>query len=92
MEEAIVPEIYNPSLIDVQEMIESEEAIEMARQIIAKEGIFVKNTEGKGNTGWILMDFGDVIVNVFTEEKRAHYNIERLWGDCPRVEFETIEE
>ena len=40
MEEAIVPEIYNPSLIDVQEMIESEEAIEMARQIIAREGIF----------------------------------------------------
>ena len=40
MDEAIVPEIYNPSLIDVQEMIESEEAIEMARQIIAKEGIF----------------------------------------------------
>ena len=59
---------------------------------LAKEGVFVKNTEGKGNTGWILMDFGDVIVNVFTEEKRAHYNIERLWGDCPRVEFETTEE
>ena len=40
MEEAIVPQIYNPDLIDIQEMIESEEAINMARQIIAKEGIF----------------------------------------------------
>lgn len=46
MEEAIVPEIYNPSLIDAQEMIESEEAIEMARQIIAKEGIFVGMSSG----------------------------------------------
>lgn len=46
MEEAIVPEIYNPSLIDTQEMIESEEAIEMARQIIAKEGIFVGMSSG----------------------------------------------
>jgi len=46
MEEAIVPEIYNPSLIDVQEMIESEEAIEMARQIIAKEGIFAGMSSG----------------------------------------------
>ena len=46
MEEAIVPEIYNPSLIDVQEMIESEEAIEMARQIIAREGIFAGMSSG----------------------------------------------
>lgn len=46
MEEAIVPQIYNPSLIDTQEMIESEEAIEMARQIIAQEGIFVGMSSG----------------------------------------------
>ena len=46
MEEAIVPEIYNPSLIDYQEMVESEEAIEMARQVILKEGIFAGMSSG----------------------------------------------
>ena len=46
MEEAIVPAIYDPSKIDVQEMIESEEAIEMARQIIAQEGIFAGMSSG----------------------------------------------
>lgn len=46
MEEAIVPEIYDESLIDVQEMIESEEAIEMAREIIAREGIFAGMSSG----------------------------------------------
>ncbi len=46
MEEAIVPEIYNPDIIDSQEMIESEEAIETARQIIAKEGIFAGMSSG----------------------------------------------
>lgn len=46
MEEAIVPQIYNPDLIDIQEMIESEEAINMARQIIAKEGIFAGMSSG----------------------------------------------
>lgn len=40
MEEAIVPAIYNPDLIDIQQMIESEEAIAMARRLIAEEGIF----------------------------------------------------
>ena len=46
MDEAIVPEIYDPSQIDVQEMIESEEAIAMAREIIAKEGIFAGMSSG----------------------------------------------
>ena len=46
MEEAIVPQIYNPALIDTQEMIESEEAIAMAREIIAKEGIFAGMSSG----------------------------------------------
>lgn len=46
LEEAIVPSIYNPDLIDVQEMIESEEAFEMARRIIRQEGIFVGMSSG----------------------------------------------
>ena len=46
MEEAIVPEIYNPSIIDYTEMIESEEAIGMARRIIREEGIFAGMSSG----------------------------------------------
>lgn len=46
MEEAIVPDIYDPSQIDIQELIESEDAIEMARQIIRKEGIFAGMSSG----------------------------------------------
>ncbi len=46
MEEAIVPAIYNPAMIDRQEMIESEEAIETARQIISCEGIFAGMSSG----------------------------------------------
>ena len=46
MEEAIVPEIYDPSKIDTHELIESEEAIEMARQLIKKEGIFAGMSSG----------------------------------------------
>ena len=46
MEEAIVPDIYNPSIIDYTEMIESEEAIETARRIIREEGIFAGMSSG----------------------------------------------
>lgn len=46
LEEAIVPAIYDPARIDIQEMIESEEAIDMARRIIREEGIFAGMSSG----------------------------------------------
>lgn len=42
--------------------------------------------EGSEGDGWVLMDYGAVVVHVFLEETRAHYAIERLWGDAPRIE------
>lgn len=46
MEEAIVPEIYDPSKIDIQELVESEDAIEMSRRLIREEGIFAGMSSG----------------------------------------------
>jgi ribosome-associated protein len=54
----------------------------------AKEGLLVKSIEGKQNSDWVLMDFGDVIVNVFTRETREKYNIEKVWGDCSFLDWE----
>lgn len=59
---------------------------------LAEKGTRVKNIEGKGGSEWILMDFGDVIVNLFTEEKREHYQIERIWKDCPELDFIPAED
>ncbi|MEL7657831.1 MAG: ribosome silencing factor [Bacillota bacterium] len=55
----------------------------------AKEGILTRSVEGKKTSGWILMDFGDVIVNIFTTEQRDRYNIEKVWSDCEMI---TIDE
>jgi len=44
--------------------------------------------EGKSEGRWILLDFGDVVAHVFTEEDRMYYSLERLWKDCPVVELE----
>lgn len=54
---------------------------------LAEEGLLTKNVEGK-QSGWVLMDFGDVIVNVFTKEMRQKYNIEKVWGDCTFLDIE----
>ncbi len=45
--------------------------------------------EGRDDFGWVLMDYGDFVVHVFIDEKRSYYDLERLWGDAPRVEWET---
>lgn len=50
---------------------------------MARDDIHPRTVEGKGNSGWILMDYGDVIVNLFTPEQRERYHIEKVWGDCP---------
>jgi len=55
---------------------------------MAKSQIFVKGIEGRKESGWILMDYGDIIVNVFSEAMRSRYNIEKVWGDCNFIEFE----
>lgn len=56
--------------------------VDVVEDLLEPEGIFPKSIEGKKTSGWILMDYGDVIVNVMTAEMREKYNIERVWGDC----------
>jgi ribosome-associated protein len=47
--------------------------------------------EGLDDRHWVLLDYGDVVVHVFLEETRQYYELERLWGDVPRVEWaETV--
>lgn len=53
----------------------------------AAEGILPRSIAGKNNTGWVLMDYGDVIVNIFTPELRERYNLEKVWGDCSFVKI-----
>lgn len=48
---------------------------------LAKQNIFTKKTEGNRNSGWILMDYGDVVVHAFLREDREFYNLERIWSD-----------
>ena len=57
--------------------------------LLEPQGILPKSVEGKRESGWILMDYGDVIVNVLTREMRDKYNIEKIWGDCEVMPVEA---
>jgi ribosome-associated protein len=43
-------------------------------------------TEGVPESGWVLLDYGDVVCHLFDEERRGYYMLERLWADVPRLD------
>lgn len=54
----------------------------------AEIGIEPKSKDGRPETGWILVDGGDVIVNLFTEETRDKYTLEKIWNDCEAIRID----
>jgi ribosome-associated protein len=64
--------------------------IDAMEKDLANEGIKALHREGEANSGWVLVDYGGVIVHIFTPEERAFYNLEGLWGRAgvPAVRFQ----
>ncbi len=58
------------------------------REALKEAGVRPLHSEGVADSGWILLDYGDVLVHVFLEETRMYYALERLWGDAPAVPLE----
>jgi ribosome-associated protein len=56
-------------------------ADEVEREL-KSEGEAPISVEGYTNAEWILLDYGDFVVNVFSEKARAYYDLERLWRDA----------
>ena len=54
---------------------------------LEKAGIAPWHVEGREDGRWVLLDYSDLVVHVFLEEAREFYDLERLWGDAPRVEI-----
>ncbi|MCA9580785.1 MAG: ribosome silencing factor [Myxococcales bacterium] len=57
-----------------------------------KRGLSCESQEGMPHGNWVLVDFGDVVVHVFHEELRGYYDLESLWMDAARLDFEGQEE
>jgi ribosome-associated protein len=52
---------------------------------LSRKGVQPMSLEGRENSLWVLMDYGEVIVHIFKEEVRDFYDLERLWGDAKRL-------
>ena len=63
-------------------------AEEVEARLKADGGITPLRVEGLGDSQWVLLDYGDLVVHVFLDETREFYDLERLGSDAPRVAWE----
>jgi ribosome-associated protein len=61
------------------------EEIEKALRELGRKPV---RREGESERRWVLLDYVDLVVHVFTEQEREYYELERLWGDAPRSAWE----
>lgn len=54
---------------------------------LVKQGANLFQREGVAETGWVLLDFGDIVVHIFGAKEREYYRLERLWSDAKAVVY-----
>lgn len=64
--------------------------MDLVEEKLAQAGFTSKRMEGNKNSTWILMDYGDVIIHIFSKEDRLFYDLERIWRDGKRVSREEL--
>lgn len=57
---------------------------------LAASGVYPSHVEGYQVADWILLDYIDFVVHIFSERARAYYAIERLWRDAKQVELDEL--
>lgn len=62
--------------------------VEEVEKALRARAVRPVRTEGEVEARWVLLDYVDVVVHVFAEEEREYYDLERLWRDAPRVDWE----
>lgn len=63
---------------------------EIEEQVAKACGEHPFSIEGRDQRTWILMDYGSVVVHVFTPEAREYYRLEKLWGDAPQLSLDLV--
>lgn len=59
-------------------------------EVMYTNGLHARQIEGNSKSTWILMDYGDMIVHLFSKEDRLFYNLERIWKDGKEINPEEL--
>jgi ribosome-associated protein len=59
---------------------------------VKEEGLLPGGSDGDGSAGWVILDYLDCVLHVFTEEERKRYQLEDLWREAPRLEIQASQD
>lgn len=62
---------------------------EVKSRLKQEHGLLPGGVEGEGAAGWIVLDYMAAVLHVFTDEERRRYQLEDLWREAPRLDFEA---
>jgi len=68
--------------------IQSRAVVDAISEELKKKKKYAHSIEGYEIAKWILMDYIDFVIHIFQPEQREYFNLERLWGDVKRKEYE----
>ncbi|MCC5911566.1 MAG: ribosome silencing factor [Clostridiaceae bacterium] len=93
----VVLDLNNISTLCDYFVITSASSIRQAKSLaddvknkLQEEEIYPSHKEGYNSGGWILLDYGDIIIHIFSKEDREFYNIEGIWKDATIINIDKI--
>ena len=65
--------------------------VDSVDEALSKAGIEPQRIEGNRSSNWILMDYGDIVIHIFSKEDRLFYDLERIWRDGKTLSIEDLQ-
>ena len=57
--------------------------VDSVEEMMLKKGYDLKGREGRSESGWVLLDYNELVIHIFSDEMRDFYNLESTWRDVP---------
>lgn len=64
--------------------------VDSVEEVLGKNGHHPKRIEGARSSNWVLMDYGDIVIHIFSKEDRLFYDLERIWRDGKVITREEL--
>ena len=82
---------FDIKIIDISKISTLCDYIVIVEDEMREAGYNHKGVEGYSEGGWILLDYYDIIIHIFSEESRRFYNIEKIWNDGETVSLDSLD-
>ncbi len=72
-------------IVSGRNVIQVQTIADAIEEAMDRSGVSLLNRAGRDRSHWVLLDYGSLVVHIFTDQERAYYDLERLWGDADWV-------